>query len=674
MNGRAQNRWQLGAFLSQLFGYIYCMLISDTLLSMPLFGGALYLCGRAVLSYGMIYGNRNRRFLPGYVRKWSVALLAALFLVVLAIVVLQPRRIDSPLMWLMFAVSGLNLLVDMSVSWMSRLGRGNWTSSRGTLLGLCMLLMLSFGIAAACLIDTLGFETGGPFAACFLLRLLLLTFLEARDTSETSLQEDVLPDEGEDIRSLEAFQSFRWMSFLLVMAIEMTLTVVYSLLASSPEQALPAISLGTLCALIFAEAGILFLRRAEKKTRRDPTMLLCLGLGLWLYGVLVCGRMLWRGELLFRRVYFCVAMCSAGASLSLVGLNRVEDLIPDLARFTGRKIPAAYEVLRRVNLEYARLLGDVLALMILSICFLLSGVFSQNVNELLEGFQPLFIAPVALVVVAALVSVFRFPLSSVYIRKLKRFLRINEAGSTNPALKKQLDHVVLEHYRQPFLARAIKAVLRPIYHHRRVGAEHLEDDPDNPVLFLCNHGEVFGPIVCELFLPVPFHSWAISMMMSDRREVSSYLYENTFSPKKWPEWLKKGISNFAGWLSVTVMQQVEAIPVYRDQPFKLRETIRRSIEALEAGDHVLIFPENPEGKYPKEGIGRLSPGFVMLAEAYWRKTGKRLRMMPLYVNKNRRTLSFGEYITFNPDVPFAQEQQRVVEETVQQIEKMAQQQ
>ena len=52
------------------------------------------------------------------------------------------------------------------------------------------------------------------------------------------------------------------------------------------------------------------------------------------------------------------------------------------------------------------------------------------------------------------------------------------------------------------------------------------------------------------------------------------------------------ISRLAGTLSVTLMNQVEAIPVYRDQPAKLRDTIRQSVSAMEAGDNLLIFPEN----------------------------------------------------------------------------------
>ena len=47
--------------ISQLYGYIYCMLLSSTLVGMPLFGGALYLCGRSVMVFASLYGKKSHR-------------------------------------------------------------------------------------------------------------------------------------------------------------------------------------------------------------------------------------------------------------------------------------------------------------------------------------------------------------------------------------------------------------------------------------------------------------------------------------------------------------------------------------------------------------------------------------------------------------------------------------
>ena len=127
----------------------------------------------------------------------------------------------------------------------------------------------------------------------------------------------------------------------------------------------------------------------------------------------------------------------------------------------------------------------------------------------------------------------------------------------------------------------------------------------------------------------------------------------------------------AAWLCVNVTGQLECIPVYRDSPQKLRETFRLTIESMEAGDNLLVFPENPENKYPSEGIGELSPGFVMLADIYWKRKKKRLRMLPMYADKKRRTITFGNIIEFNPDNNLKDEQDRIIRVTTEQIRSIA---
>ena len=160
-------------------------------------------------------------------------------------------------------------------------------------------------------------------------------------------------------------------------------------------------------------------------------------------------------------------------------------------------------------------------------------------------------------------------------------------------------------------------------------------------------------------------------MMHDQLAVTKYVYDNTTSRQNWPMWMRKAVARFLGWLSVNVMSQLESIPVYRDSPLKLRETFRLSIEAMEAGDNLLIFPENPEHKYETQGIGELSPGFVMLADVYWKRKKKRMRMLPMYADKSRRTITFGEIIVYDPENNLKDEQNRIQQETVRQIQELA---
>ena len=227
--------------------------------------------------------------------------------------------------------------------------------------------------------------------------------------------------------------------------------------------------------------------------------------------------------------------------------------------------------------------------------------------------------------------------------------------------------------KERIITRITIIMLRPFNRHRMIDLDHVKEDPENPVVFLGNHAEIYGPIASALCFPVPVRFWVISKMMFRKQDVRAYLYENTFSRKKYlPVFLRKLLAWFLGWLSVNVMNALRAIPVYRNSPMKLRQTIRESVDALENGENLMIFPEHPEGKYVRSGISELSPGFLMLAEAWWKKSGKKLRIMPVFANRAKRTFTFGEEIRYEPANGYAAEQERILKEAYEQLVSLSQ--
>ena len=57
----------------------------------------------------------------------------------------------------------------------------------------------------------------------------------------------------------------------------------------------------------------------------------------------------------------------------------------------------------------------------------------------------------------------------------------------------------------------------------------------------------------------------------------------------------------------------------------------------------------------------------MLAEAWWKKSGKKLRILPVFANREERTFTFGEEIVYEPDNGFASEQERILKESREQM-------
>ena len=658
----------LSSLMSQMYGYIYSMLVSNVLVGMPLFGGALYLCGRAATVLPGVFGRKNRRYLPRYARWWGILLGAVLLVTGVLLMGLYPAGFQSARVWVVFAAVALCLCADGMAARIRRLKRTTRKASRRAWTLTSLLQLILAAATGAVLLLNMKTRTALELTGAFAL-LILFRAYSAYHLYECDPEAEDEPENPPELLNARAFRSYEIISLLTVAALEMTVTADYALLATASESILPSLAIGVGCTLVACQASAVFLRRTRKPTRQDPTWLLCTGLILWLFGVAICSRMLRNGIVMMAWVYFSLAACSAGSTMCFAGLMKIDELIPSVAEVTGNSDARIVRKQREANLELAQLFGAVLSLLALCVfCFITGREVPRDLSMLAARFQPVMIVPLLLVISAALVSAFLFPLSARYIEKLRLFLRLKQNGEDNPVLQRKLERVVAESYRQPWLTRFLMMILRPVFHHKLVDTDHIRVDENNPLVFLGNHAEIYGPIVCALFFPVPARFWTISKMMGNTADVEAYLYENTFRHKTFlPVFVRKALAWILGWLSVRVMEQIESIPVYRDSPMKLRETVRISIEAMESGDNIVIFPENPDGKYQKGGIGEISPGFVMLAEAYWKKTGKKLRMMPMYASQERKTITFGQEIVYQPEKGFHSEQERIVAETREQI-------
>ena len=54
-------------------------------------------------------------------------------------------------------------------------------------------------------------------------------------------------------------------------------------------------------------------------------------------------------------------------------------------------------------------------------------------------------------------------------------------------------------------------------------------------------------------------------------------------------------------------------------------------------------------RYVLNGVSHFFTGFTMLGQMYYRKTGRRCHFVPIYANKQNRTLTFGRCTDFDPD-------------------------
>ncbi len=213
--------------------------------------------------------------------------------------------------------------------------------------------------------------------------------------------------------------------------------------------------------------------------------------------------------------------------------------------------------------------------------------------------------------------------------------------------------------------RAIRWLVEQLYPKMQVVG--LENLPEEPCLIVGNHAQMHGPIAGELYFPGQHFVWCAGEMMH-WREVPAYAYRDFWSRKpRGIRWFYKLLSYVITPLSVCVFNHAHTIPVYRDR--RVFDTFRQTIEKLETGAHVLVFPEHDE---PHDHIlCDFQTGFIQVARSYYQQTGRELAFVPLYLAPSLKTMYLDEPIRFRAETSIREERRRICDELMVAIREMA---
>lgn len=219
--------------------------------------------------------------------------------------------------------------------------------------------------------------------------------------------------------------------------------------------------------------------------------------------------------------------------------------------------------------------------------------------------------------------------------------------------------------KKPWLFRVIKYLVRLFYPKTEVvGIENL---PDEPVVIVGNHTQMHGPIACELYFSDNCYTWCAGQMMK-LKEVPEYAYTDFWSQKpKIIRPLFKIVSYIIAPLSVLVFNNARTIAVYKDN--RILSTFRESISKLQNGNSIVIFPEHDK-KY-NNIIYDFQEGFVDVARLYYKRTGKELSFVPLYIAPKLKKMYLGKPIKFSAQTPIAEERRRICDYLMNEITDIA---
>ncbi len=209
--------------------------------------------------------------------------------------------------------------------------------------------------------------------------------------------------------------------------------------------------------------------------------------------------------------------------------------------------------------------------------------------------------------------------------------------------------------------RRCMSAAEPILRLKTIGEENILSD-QGPSVFICNHGEIYGAIAAVMYLPVHFRIWAHDKML-DREKAAATMME-TYK-ERFPL-LIKGVKNRMIWrISKPVTDAIcslDPIPVSRENPICMIDTINESVDALCAGDNLLIFPEKPENRYNGDAFKNMYPVFGILGLKYFERTGKRLLFYPAFSNSETKTFTIGKPVVYIPGTDPREEIERIVSE------------
>ena len=281
----------------------------------------------------------------------------------------------------------------------------------------------------------------------------------------------------------------------------------------------------------------------------------------------------------------------------------------------------------------------------------------------------MLVAPAAFVILGIIFSI-RQPLSRKYSIKLRQFMENLKINKKNPHVEKQLIDVLVKKYKNHFGIKIVIMVLSALMKHTVEGEENIKDK--NPAIFVCNHKEIYGPLVANLFIPFICRPWIINGMV-DKHKIHDHL-KNGFVKRgsKMPQFIIKLYYLTMSPILIWTMNSIEPIPVYRGEGRDIIKTINLTVEAMEQEDNVLIFPEDAsktDGYMKKPG--EFFTGFAHIGKAYYKKTGKNITFYPMYADSEKKIIFMGSGIQYDNANNSADERDRIVNYLKEAMDNMA---
>lgn len=187
--------------------------------------------------------------------------------------------------------------------------------------------------------------------------------------------------------------------------------------------------------------------------------------------------------------------------------------------------------------------------------------------------------------------------------------------------------------------------------------------PDEPVLYVCNHTVLYAPFAMQVYYR-NVRLWANSFFMS-YKECWHHMMTKVLKDRKWLAPVAVSIMP----LIVHMFRQMEIVPVYRESS-RVVETFAECSRGLQSGRSSMVFAEKYDAQLANKYLYELQHGFLFAAQRYYKDTGKKLKIYPVYCAEKLRIMKVGAPIEYDPDVSVRVQSEKVCKYLEEQIGKM----
>ena len=176
-------------------------------------------------------------------------------------------------------------------------------------------------------------------------------------------------------------------------------------------------------------------------------------------------------------------------------------------------------------------------------------------------------------------------------------------------------------------------------------------------VYCVNHAAAVGPSLMTLYFEPQHCTWIISYVLDKKQKQNFIFHDFMHGEGKKHKGFWRALAKVTGVLLRPLLDLARPIPVFHDR--RVMETLKESVEELNAGNNIVIFPECPQ-KY-SEYVFNLYDGFADLGRTYYKETGKRLKFYPVYVENKSHTISIAKPVEYDPNINPKVERKRIAE-------------